>query len=59
MRIKSKESMKYKMPLEPDRAEVNIKDIKMILPAPQIIGSKTRNSTFIFPVRVTPNLILR
>lgn len=59
MRLQRKENMKYKMPLEPDLAEVHIKDIKMILPPPQVNGTKTRNSTYIFPVRVTPNLILR
>lgn len=70
MRLITKENMKYKMPLEPkykmplepDLSKAHIKDIKMILPLPQVNGTKTRNSTYIFPIRVTritPNLILR
>lgn len=59
MRIKNKELMKFKMPLEPDLAEVNLNDIKIILPSPKIHGSKSRNTTYNFPVRVAPTISLR
>lgn len=59
MRLKVKDNMKFHMPLEPDLSEIHMKEIKMILPLPQINGSKLRNSTYVFPVRVTPNMKLR
>lgn len=59
MRVKSKQNMKFTMPVEPDLAEVNISEIKMILPSPKITGTKSRNSFYIFPIRVAPNLNLR
>lgn len=59
MRVKSKLIMKFCMPLEPDLAEIKIDDIKMILPLPKINGTKSRNSFYIFPVRMSPNLNLR
>ncbi|KAJ2945327.1 hypothetical protein O0L34_g9416 [Tuta absoluta] len=59
MRLKNKSEMKFVMPLEPDLSEIKLSDIKMILPQPKINGTKNRNSTYIFPIRVTPNLNLR
>ena len=59
MRVKSKEKMKFYMPLEPDLAEVSPKEIKIILPKPQINGTKSRSSTYIFPLRLCPTINLR
>lgn len=59
MRLMNKETMKFRMPPEPDLANVNLKDIKMILPQPKINGTQNRNSTFNFPMRVAPNINLR
>uniref|UniRef100_A0A2H1VRL1 SFRICE_011313 n=1 Tax=Spodoptera frugiperda TaxID=7108 RepID=A0A2H1VRL1_SPOFR len=59
MRLINKETMKFRMPLEPDLANIQIKDIKMILPPPKINGTQNRNSTFNFPIRVAPTINLR
>lgn len=59
MRLLNKANMKFRMPLEPDLASVELKEIKMILPAPKINGTGRRNSTFCFPVRVAPTINLR
>lgn len=42
------------MPLTFSRAEVNINDIKLILPKPKINGTKSRNLAYVFPLRVFP-----
>lgn len=58
MRIINKETMKFQMTLEPDLANVQLKDIKMILPQPKIKETKNRNSMFNFPIRVAPTINL-
>lgn len=57
MRIKNKENMNFYMPLELDLAEVELKDIKMILPPPHINKSKNRNTTYNFYVRIAPKIL--
>lgn len=59
MRLMNKETMKFRMPLEPDLANVQLKDIKMILPPPKINGTQNRNSTYNFPIRVASTINLR
>lgn len=59
MRLMNKETMKFRMPLEPDLANVQLKDIKMILPPPKINGTQNRNSAYNFPIRVASTINLR
>lgn len=59
MRLLNKENMKFRMPIEPDLANVTLNEIKMILPLPKINGTESRNSTFSFPIRVAPIINLR
>lgn len=43
MRLLNKANTKFRMPLEPDLASVELKEIKMILPAPKVNGTGRRN----------------
>lgn len=59
LRVKNKTEMKFYSPLEQDLSEIRMTDIKMILPQPKINGTKSRNSFYVFPLRVSPRLNLR
>lgn len=52
-KLKSKFTQTFSLPLEPDTAAVNIKDIKYILPPPNINGTVRRQATYKFPIDIS------
>lgn len=58
LKLKSKWNKTFSEPMEPDTAEVNLKDIKYIVPSPKIEGSNRRQAILEFSVDM-PLLNLR